>query len=107
MTIFESLKAISLYPISESVISEICESRGVDPSIINTIEIRNSDSYKLVKADIYKWLCFAPTSINEGGVSISISDKDKLNYMVLANRIYQEIDKNNIKSNYGYKGDKL
>lgn len=107
MTIEESLKQINLYPIQPSSILNICERRGLDPEAEADKETRESREYRLAEADIYRWLSLAPNSVSQGGVTFSISDKDKQQFKNIADSLYDELSENKAVAVYGYKGDRL
>lgn len=107
MTIQESLQQINLYPIPDNVVVNYCNEHGVTPSDEATSEIRKSRDYRLTKADLYKWLAFAPSTVSQGGVTFSISESDKKRFVDLANKIYAENDEQGYGTIYGYKGSRL
>ena len=107
MTILESLQQINLYPIPDNVATNYCNERGVTPTDEATTEIRKSKEYRLAKADLYKWLAFAPSTVSQGGVTFSISESDKKRFIDTANKLYAECEESAIGTVYGYKGSRL
>jgi len=105
MTIIESLKCISGYPIPQNTLQNIAESRGLTPADENTPEVRKSREYKLANADVLTWLSQAP-DVSQAGISYSFSDADRLNFRQKANLLYKECEEKP-KSNFGYKGNRL
>lgn len=107
MTIRESLRQINLYPIPDNVVDNYCSEHGITSTDEVTTEIRKSRDYRLTKADLYKWLAFAPTTVSQGGVTFSISESDKKRFIDIANKIYGENDEAGYGATYGYKGSRL
>ena len=105
MTILQSLQQLNLYPIPDTVITNYCEGRGIDAATDATTEVRASREYKLAKGDVYKWLAFAPSTVSQGGVTFSISDKKR--FISDANKLYAECEETGIGTVYGYKGSRL
>jgi hypothetical protein len=109
MTVLESLKDISGFPVPDSTIESMAIKREINLSDTVTKTIIVSNNYRLVKADILLWVSFAP-NINQEGISFDISDSDRESLRKMANAVYKELgDDAYIKENvgYGYKGDRL
>lgn len=104
MNVLETLESISHYPIPDVVILTACTERGIDASIDVDEDVAQERSYCLAKADCYRWLYFAPSSISENGVSFSMSQEEKRNYRMLANDLYRKFKVQPIPSIFGYKG---
>lgn len=107
MKVIESLQQINLYPIPDNVVTNYCAERGVDANAEATSGIRKSKEYKLAKADLYKWLAFAPSTVSQGGVTFSISESDKKRFIEIANKLYAECEEQAVGTVYGYKGSRL
>lgn len=104
MTILETLESLSHYPIPDQVILTACSERGISADTLVDEDVAQERAYKLAKADCYKWLYFAPSSISENGVSFQMSQEEKSHYRMLANDLYKEMKEKPIPSIYGYKG---
>ncbi len=107
MTVIQSLQQLNLYPIPDSVVTNICEERGLVADDEVTTEIRAEKEYKLATANVYKWLAFAPTTVSQGGVTFSISESDKKRFLELANQLYSDNEEQPTGAVYGYKGSRL
>ena len=107
-TIFDSLKAVSAYPIPRSVIEDIAEGRGLDSASEATAEVRKSDSYRLARADLMLWVSTAP-NISQGNVSFDILYSDRERLREQANAVLSEFGEGTAtkKVKYGYRGDRL
>ena len=92
MTIFDALRSISIYPITDAAINNTCTKRNINPTDEITGETHTSAAYRLATADLYKWLAFCPSSISENGISFSISEADRKRFLDLANGIYEELE---------------
>jgi len=107
MTLLESLKGINAYPILFYTIDEIAIRRGIDLEDTATQTLLTSKEYRLSRADILKWLAFAPNKTEEG-LSYTFSDEERKMLLDEANEIYEEFDDSEEdKVIYGYKGDRL
>lgn len=90
-TVFETLKSCVGYPVPKETIEAIAVRRGIYDSLqdeVNT-QVMNSRAYALCEADIMKFLTTV-ASVGEGGVSISMNDKDVI--INSANAIYSRYD---------------
>lgn len=105
MTIIESLKCISGYPIPLNTLKDITENWELKPDNEANKEVRQSNEYKLAKADVLMWLSQAP-NVSQGGISYNFSDTDRLNFRRQSERIYRECGDMK-KSIFGYKGSRL
>ena len=109
MTIAESLRALTNYPIPERTIEKCALFRDLEPTTVIDSRIASDANYQLAKADIYEFLSTAP-NVSEGGVSFSLTDKDREAYRRKAQEIKYEglsTEDKASKSNYGYKGEYL
>lgn len=105
MTIIESLRSISGYPVPLNTLKDIAESRELKPDEAASKEVRQSNEYRLAKADVLAWLAQAP-NVSQAGVSYNFSDTDRLNFRQQAALLYKECGEKP-KSIYGYKGSRL
>lgn len=96
MTIRESLRQINLFPIPDATIEDVCERRGLTVDGDIDTATRSSASFRLATADIYKWLAFCPSSVSENGISFSISESDRRRFLDEANKIYGELEPDEI-----------
>ena len=87
MTILESIKSISSYPISDNTANRILTKRGLSSSDVFSQSVAVSQAFELAEADIYLHLV-SGANISEGGYQISLTDKSNL--MKLASGIYQK-----------------
>lgn len=104
MTIFDSLKALSGYPIPYELIQDAME----ELELVNqecTSEIRKSKEYKAAKAKIFRFLEVAP-NVSQGGISYSFTDESRQRYRRMADKLEAEIgEEGGGGVEYGYQGD--
>jgi hypothetical protein len=105
MKILDVLTTISIFPIPIETLEIICTERGISSETTFNAEVAKSKEYKLAKADCYKWLVYAPSSMSENGISFSLSDKEKERFKQLSDELYKECGEKPIKNIYGYKGE--
>lgn len=105
MTIIESLKCISGYPIPLNTLKDIAENRELKSENEANKDTRKSQGYRLAKADVLTWLSQAP-NVSQAGISYNFSDTDRLNFRQQAATIYKECG-DAPKSIFGYKGSRL
>ena len=108
MTIIESLRSISGYPVPLQTLQGAAENRELEASTEATQEVMLSDKYKLAKADVLMWLSQAP-DVSQGGQSYSFSDDQRMRLRNWANTLYAECKDATDKPKplYGYKGSRL
>jgi hypothetical protein len=106
MTVLESLKSISGYPVPDSTLTDIAVKRGLELTGETDAALLASAPFRLAQADILRWVSFAP-SVSQGGISYSLSDLDKEQMRSEANAIYSELQDGSYKPKFGYKGDRL
>jgi hypothetical protein len=110
-TILESLKSVSGYPVPESTISDVAIKRGLNLAEVATPVVLNSSAYRLARADILRWVSFAP-NVQQADVRYDLLFSDREQLRKQANAIYCElgdeayIDEES-KTKFGYKGSKL
>lgn len=83
-----------MFPIPDATIEDVCERRGL--TVDGDTETRAAASFRLATADIYKWLAFCPSSVSENGISFSISESDRRRFLDEANKIYGELEPDEI-----------
>lgn len=91
MTIFEALKAINTFPVSDNVVETILVDRALTGTSDYTLTIGISQAYELAKADTYFWLSTQP-SIVEQGIGINQAQATKKQLLAWANEIYGKYD---------------
>lgn len=104
VTVVESLRSLSAYPIPMQALVAIIEVRGLTPH--DPVEL--TSAYHLAEADVYMWLSNAP-DVSQGGQSFSFSDEQRSTLRSRAKAIYSnEGDTKTVKQTiYGYKGTRL
>ncbi len=108
MTILESLKSLSGYPIPRLSLENIAEECGLTASDEATAEVRAEKPFKRAKARVYRMLAEAP-DVSQGGISYSFSDEDKKNFRMLAQSLLEEVgdDTSMFSDDYGWQGEDL
>ncbi len=89
MTTRDALKAQVQYPLPQDFFSSVAVKRGLDGDGECTKEMMASPEFKGAVADCLRQVIVYPSSVSEGGVSISKADRDDL--LLVANRLYREI----------------
>jgi len=109
-TILESLKSINGYPVPESTFVTVATNRNINLADEATQTVLKSSSYRLAKADVMRWVSFAP-NIRQADLQYDLlySDREKLRNA--ANAVYEEFEDEafvpETKTKFGYKGSKL
>lgn len=107
MTILESLRSLSGYPIPTITIEDIADSVGLHYLNELTPELRNSAEFKRAKANVYLWLASAP-NVSQNGISYNFTEDERKRFKTNAENILKEIDNSNLLvNNFGYKGEDL
>lgn len=106
MTIIESLKAISNYPIPTATLNRIAVKRELEPTETMSAEKFSDNKYRLAEADVLNWLSTAPT-VSEGGVNFSYSTTEKQNMKNNADAMYNDLNESSSRVKYGYKGQNI
>ena len=110
MSILESLKSINGYPVPFRTINDVAIRRSLSLDDEVTEEVLTSRNYRLAKADIMKWVSFAP-NVNQEGVSFDLLYSDRERLRSLANQIYGDLGDSEFipesKTSFGYKGNRL
>lgn len=105
MTVVESLRALTNYPIPERTLERAALYRGMDPALVIDSRTMTSKQYKLAEADVYEFLSTAP-NVSEGGVSFSLSEQQRISYRQKADEIRTGLKVVGTPK-YGYKGEML
>lgn len=108
MTILESLKSLSGYPIPRLSLENIAEECGLSASEAATEEQRATKPFKRAKARVYILLSEAP-DVSQGGITYSFSDEDKKRFRMQAEALLEEIgdDTSALSDEYGWMGEDL
>ena len=107
MTILQSLKSLSAYPIPSATITNIAEGLGLAVSAEATSGVRKSGEYKRAQAQVYLFLVEAP-NVSQGGVSFSFTDEERRQFRLRAEKLLEEVgDEDNLLGDYGYMGSDL
>ena len=107
MTVLDSLRSISGYPLSAFALEMAAISRGLDIREEVTKDVAASDAYRLAKADVLMMLADAP-DVTQEGISYSFTDEQRNSFRMSASVIYGECGDDTAGSTiYGYKGDRL
>lgn len=106
MTIRQSLKSLSAYPIPPATLQDIVEGCGLSLDTELTQEMRNGKEMKRAKARAYAYLVIAP-NISQNGVSFSFTAEERKQFKKLAVDLLKEIgdDTSGLKTKYGYVGE--
>ena len=108
MTILESLKSLSGYPLSRLSLTDIAEEQGLGVDAEDTNEVRTGKAYKRAKARVYMMLAQAP-DVSQGGITYSFSDEDKKLFRTQAIALLDEVGDGSslLGDNYGWMGEDL
>ena len=106
MTIQQSLKSLTAYPIPPATLQDIAEGCGLQLDAELIPEMRADKEMKRAKAQIYIFLIMAP-SISQNGVSFSFTAEERKQFKKLAVDLLKEIgdDTSSLKTKYGYVGE--
>lgn len=88
LTVSAALRAQVPYPLPGDFFSSVMVKRGLGDGEC-TRDVMESAEFKGAMADCLRQIILYPSSISEGGMSISKTDRDSL--LFLANRLYREI----------------
>jgi hypothetical protein len=89
LTTIAALKAHVQYPLPAAFFESVMMKRGLAGDAACTNEILNSLEFKGAMADCIRQIILYPSSISEGGMSISKADRQSL--LGEANRLYRAI----------------
>lgn len=111
LTVFDSLKGVSAYPIPLRTLTDVAERRGVSLTDEATQDVLNTSAYCLAKADLLMWLSLAP-DVSQGGQSYSFTDEQRTQLRTRATQLYNafsdsDTDATTTTTIYGYKGSRL
>lgn len=104
MTVAESLRSLTNYPIPERTIERAALYWGMDPALVIDSRVMSGNNFKCAEADIYDFLSTAP-NVSEGGVSFSLSEKERHSFKLKAEAI--RVSQSGSKPKYGYQGEML
>lgn len=106
MTIQQSLKSLTAYPIPPATLQDIAEGCGLSLDTELTQELRSGKEMKRAKARTYAYLIIAP-NISQNGVSFSFTAEERKQFKKLAVDLLKEIgdDTSSIGTKYGYVGE--
>ena len=94
LTVLTALKAQVQYPLPANFFEAVALKRGLAGDATCTKEIMASPEFKGAQADCLRQILLYPSSISEGGMSISKTDRDSL--LLMADRLYNEIGEEHI-----------
>lgn len=109
LTILQSLKSVSGYPIPVDAITDMCEEAGINVETTASPEVRSSKGFKHAKAMVYLWLADAP-NVSQGGISYSFNATERQRFRKRAGELLGKIGLDgdcNGGDNYGYMGTDL
>lgn len=108
MTIGQSLKSLSAYPIPTATVTDIAEGCGLAVDTLLTKELRKSRDFRRAQAKTYLYLAGAP-NVSQGGQSYSFSEDDRDFFKDLAKDILDDLgeEADGIGNNFGYQGEDL
>jgi hypothetical protein len=108
LTVLEALKSINGYPIPLSQFTTTAEKVGLNLYDEATLDVLNSDKFKLAEAEILTYLSNAP-EISQGGQTYKFSDADKTNFINRASALREDVngDSDTADQSGGYVGDML
>lgn len=89
MIVFEALKAVVNYPLSESAVRVALIRRGLNESDGFSQANALSKEFELASADLYLHLATS-ANIQEGDYNLSVTDKS--NFLKMASAIYKKWD---------------
>lgn len=106
MTILQSLKSLTAYPIPSATLQDIAEGCGLSLDGELSPELRSSKEVKRAKARTYAYLITAP-NISQNGVSFSFSTEERKHFKKLAASLLNEIgdSTSDLGVKYGYVGE--
>ncbi|MDR0657690.1 MAG: hypothetical protein LBG18_01925 [Mediterranea sp.] len=89
MTVLQSLKSITGYPIPLCTLQDVAEQRGINIESEATLEVRANNNFRLAKADVLFWLADAP-DVSQAGISYNFTDTQRNNFRRQATEIYSD-----------------
>lgn len=94
LTTIDALKAHVQYTLPSAFYDSVVMKRGLTGDAACTKDILNSSEFKGALADCIRQIILYPSSISEGGMSISKADRKSL--LDEANRLYRSIGEEQI-----------
>ena len=108
MTIEQSLRAISNYPLPKMFVESILIESNLDGADDYSLNVAQSKEYKKLVVKVCMFLASAP-NINENGFSVTIDNNSRNLFISKAQRLQKEIGEEDAQSlsgvEYGYKGE--
>lgn len=108
MTVLQSLKSITAYPIPPATLQDIAEGCGLSVDADLTNEMRNTAEFRRAKAQVYVYLVTAP-NISQNGVSFSFTSDERKFFRKAAKCLLAEIGDDisglGLGAKYGYIGE--
>jgi hypothetical protein len=109
-TILESLKSINGYPVPERTLADTATKRALNLEDEATENVLKSPAYRLAKADVMRWISFAP-NVRQADVQYDLLYYDRQELRKAANAIYGELGDDafipETTAKFGYKGSRL
>lgn len=102
LTVLQSLKSISAYPIPMEVVINACEEQGIDYNE-DAVVYRNTAGYKRAKSSLCRFLAMAP-NVSQNGVSYSFTSDERRGFSQMAASLEKEADGASGYA-YGYVGE--
>lgn len=106
VTFRQLLAGINAYPIPPLALNGIGAARGLDLDATASTEGIKGSSYRLARADTLMWLADAP-NIAQGGQNYSFSEDQRDRFRNEAQAVYDELEPDTKRTQYGYKGSRL
>ena len=108
MTILQSLKSLSAYPIPSATLTDIAEECGLGADADLTPEMRQAAEFRRAQARVYMFLMTAP-AVSQGGISFSFSAEERRDFRKAARKLLREAGESTdiLGITYGYKGGDL
>lgn len=111
-TVLELLKGVTNYPVPARVLNRIALVRDIELTTEVTTEMVSSKDYQLAEADVMRFVSTAP-NVTQAGISFDILVSDRNDLRTQANLIYKKYGDElyqpdgEVKTKFGYKGDRL
>lgn len=107
MTILQSLKSLSGYPIPQLSLENVCEELGLTADGEADVDLRQQPEFKQAKAQVYLLLAEAP-DVSQGGITYSFSEEDKKQFRLQAQALLEEVGDTSLAGdNYGWQGEDI
>lgn len=109
MTVVQSLRSLSAYPIPLSTVIEIAESTGMCHDTEMQPEIRQSREFRKAQALVYIFLSEAP-NVTQNGISFSLSAEERRRLRTRGESILEDLCDDTATGatpEFGYMGEDL